>query len=173
MGTSSQFLNFSSQSLYLLCLSCFGPSPFTVHLRVFLLRSLHISLCKKLCGARVEEKSSPSTRTHQLRTRRVLRNTTVYRLQRSSSLWSGGKRSQGTAKAGTGITSTIAQKLFACCLHFPHKLAFLASLLPTSLLIWPVFQVFPKRFRLNTQLTSACFLYPSFFILHLFSHPRG
>lgn len=59
MGAIPQFLYFSLQPY--IHLAVFGPSPFTIHLRfsVFLLRLLHISLHRKLCGAGMEKKSSP------------------------------------------------------------------------------------------------------------------
>lgn len=126
------------------------PSP-----SIYVSLSFSLGYCTLACignsaGPGWRRNPPPGVRTHQLGTRRELRDTTVYRLQRSSSLWSGGERSHRKAKAATGIPPPppIAQELFACCLHFPLKTTWSSqplSHLSVSLLICPVFQLFLKH----------------------------
>lgn len=131
MGRCLQFLIFSLQSYIHLAFPVPSfPLP-PLHSSVFVLRSLHIILCRKIPrGPDGEEILSLGIRTHQLGTRRVLRHKTVYRFQRSSSLWSGEQRK---AKAGTDIPSPTPLRL---CLLYPFSsqdhLVFPASLLSPS-----------------------------------------
>lgn len=155
------------------------PSP-----SIYVSLSFSLGYCTLACignsaGPGWRRNPPPGVRTHQLGTRRELRDTTVYRLQRSSSLWSGGERSHRKAKAATGIPPPPPDSPGTLCLlpPFPSQdhLVFPASLSPVCLP--PNLSSFPavsETFWTDCVAPSACFLFPPpFSSLHLFSQPGG
>ena len=189
-GNQSPVPKFFLTTLYPPCLSqnhrivgvgrdlCGSSSPSS--LSIYMSLSFSLGHCRLACVGNSlapgwRRNPPPGIRTHQLGTRRLLRDTTVCRLQRSSSLWSGGERSQRKAEAGTGIPSPTPQKLFDCCLHFPLKTTWSSQ--PPSISLLPNLASFPgvsEAFWAEHITPSACFLFPPpFSSLHRFSHPDG
>lgn len=87
-GNQSPVPKFFLTTLYPPCLSCSVLPP---SLSIYMSLSFSLGHCTLACvgnstGPGWRRNPPPGVRTHQLGTRRVLRDTTVYRLQRSSSL---------------------------------------------------------------------------------------